>query len=225
MKPIKNKRFRILPIVIFMSVLMLTLRINNVVDNIKQRGSNSFSLSSNQAQAEEQSGNTTAELNKILEGASETTTKNDTTVNNGKSFSQSEIAILQELAERREALDLRSKEIDKKAVQLKVTEEEIGKKLAQLQNYEKRLRALMKEYTAKEKEKLDSLVKVYTSMKPKDAARIFNTLDLEITTALVREMKPSASSAIISQMEASKAKAITDALIGNSLNNSGLEGE
>lgn len=35
--------------------------------------------------------------------------------------------ILQELAERREALDLRSREIDKKAVQLKVAEEEIEK--------------------------------------------------------------------------------------------------
>ena len=56
-------------------------------------------------------------------------------------------------------------------------------------------------------------------MKPRDAARIFNTLDLELTTALLREMKPSSSSAIISLMDASKAKAITNELIGNSLTN------
>lgn len=221
----KNKRFRILPVVIFMSVLLLSIRINNLVDNLKHHNDKSIILSSNEANAEEQGQDNTAELNKILEKTNKNNADTSTYSGNGKSFTQSEIAILQELAERREALDLRSKEIDKKAVQLKVTEEEIGKKLVQLQNYEKKLRALMKEYNAKEKAKLDSLVKVYTSMKPKDAARIFNTLDLEITTALVREMKPSASSAIISQMEASKAKAITDALIGNSLNNDTTEGE
>lgn len=50
------------------------------------------------------------------------------TENPNNSFSQSEILILQELAERREALDLRAKEIDRKAIQLKVAEEEIDKK-------------------------------------------------------------------------------------------------
>ena len=46
--------------------------------------------------------------------------------------------ILQELAERREALDIRSREIDKKAVQLKVAEQEIDKRLKQLQEHEQK---------------------------------------------------------------------------------------
>lgn len=218
----RNKKFRILPVFIFMAVLMLSIRINNIFDNIKDRSENTVTFSSNSAQAEEQADTETAELDRILEQSDSASASAPAAgITPGKTFTQSEIAILQELAERREALDLRSKEIDKKAVQLKVTEEEISKKLAQLQNYEKKLRDLMREYTAKEKEKINALVKVYSTMKPKDAARIFNTLDLEITTALVREMKPSTSSAIISQMDAAKAKEITDALIGNSLNNSG----
>ena len=52
-------------------------------------------------------------------------------------------------------------------------------------------------------------------MKPKDAARIFETLDLEVTVALLKEMKPSVSSAILAQITPVKAKAITDKIIGN----------
>ena len=59
------------------------------------------------------------------------------------------------------------------------------------------------------------MVKVYASMKPKEAARIFETLDLDVTVSLLKEMKPSTSSAILAQITPSKAKAITDKIIGN----------
>ncbi len=211
-------KIRLLPIVIFMAVLTLSIRITDVYDQLSQAKTTQISFGA-QALAEEQSQSETQQLSQILDRSDITSATNNNQT--GSTFTQSEIAILQELAERREALDLRNKEIDKKVIQLKVTEEEINKKLAQLQAYEKKLRSLMQEYSAKEKERLDSLVKLYASMKPRDAARILNTLDIEVSTALVREMKPSASSAILSQMEASKAKAITDALIGNSINNKG----
>ena len=211
-------KIRLLPIVIFMAVLTLSIRITDVYDQLSQAKTTQISFGA-QALAEEQSQSETQQLSQILDRSDITSATNNNQA--GSTFTQSEIAILQELAERREALDLRNKEIDKKVIQLKVTEEEINNKLAQLQAYEKKLRSLMQEYSAKEKERLDSLVKLYASMKPRDAARILNTLDIEVSTALVREMKPSASSAILSQMEASKAKAITDALIGNSINNKG----
>ncbi len=211
----KNK-IRILPLFIFMAALTLSFRMTRIVGDINKAGRTEFSLAASHAYAEENSSPETAALSTALEKSGAVALSPS---DKGNTFSQSEITILQELAARREALDIRSKEIDKKAVQLKVAEEEIAKKLEQLQAYEKKLRDLMREYTAKEKEKLNALVKLYTTMKPRDAARIFNTLDLELTTALLREMKPSSSSAIISLMDASKAKAITNELIGNSLTN------
>ena len=54
-------------------------------------------------------------------------------------------------------------------------------------------------------------------MKPKDAARIFNTFDLDILVAILKEMKPSSSSAILSQMDAIKAKEVTTALISRNI--------
>lgn len=211
----KKLRFRILPLFIFVAGLTLTFKVSNIFDHFNHPGQPKIQLSSTKALAEEQTVKETAALSKMLgqSGPDQTATVE----NPNNAFSQSEIMILQELAERREALDVRSKEIDKRAIQLKVAEDEIDKKLKQLKAYETKLEKLIQQYNKKEQENINSLVKLYTSMKPKDAARIFNTLDMDITVALLKGMKPSASSAILSQMNSEKAKAVTSQLIGNNI--------
>lgn len=214
MKPIKRP-FRLLPLFIFVAVLSLSVKINSVYDIIINKELPRISISQNKAWAEEQETKETEQLTAILENNAET--PNSETNSASSNFSKSEIAILQELAERREALDIRSQEIDKKAIQLKVAEEEIDKKLAQLQTYEEKLQKLINKYNEQEKEQLAALVKMYSTMKPKDAARIFNTFDLDILVAILKEMKPSSSSAILSQMDAIKAKEVTTALISRNI--------
>lgn len=205
-------KIRLLPIVIFVAFLSLSFKITNVVDIYCQTENKKVILSASQARAEEKADKDTAELTDVLQkGAPADTDKNTPST----AFSNSEIIILQELAERREALDVRAKEIDKRAIQLKVAETEIDKKIQQLKEYEERLLKLINQYSVKEKENISSLVKLYTTMKPKDAARLFNTMDLEITVAILKGMKPSTSSAILSQMSSDKAQAITAELIGN----------
>lgn len=208
---------RVLPIVIFLAVLTLTIRVNNVIDAMQAKSLPKLEIGS--LQAAENTTPEAAALSSALESADVKDTSQNKKIDNDdtspSNFTQSEIQILQELAERREALDLRSQEIDKKALQLKVSEQEIDKRLKQMQEYEQKLKLLIQEYNEKEKEKIASLVKVYANMKPKDAARIFETLDLEVTVALLKEMKPSTSSAILAQITPAKAKAITDKIIGN----------
>lgn len=208
-------KFRLLPIFIFVAVLSLSIKINDVCNHYIKTSDTKLTISTNIAKAEEKDNKETAELTGVLDKGS----RQESAQNNpNNSFTASEILILQELAERREALDTRAKEIDKRAIQLKVAETEIDKKLAQLKEYEKRLDKLINEYTQKELENINSLVKLYTSMKPKDAARIFNTMDLDITVAILKGMKPSTSSTIISQMTPEMAQAITAELIGNNFN-------
>lgn len=209
------QHIRILPVIIFLSVLTLSIRVSNVIDAVKANKLPSLSIG--ELQAAETPTPEAAALTSALESSDikdVNAQKNgeDTVPNN---FTQSEILILQELAERREALDMRSSEIDRKAVQLKVAEQEIDKRLKQMQEYEQKLKNLIQEYNEKERQKIASLVKVYASMKPKEAARIFETLDLDVTVALMKEMKPSASSAILAQISPAKAKDITDKIIGN----------
>ena len=205
------KSIRVLPAIIFLSVLTLSLKVSNLIEAFRSDSVSFLGISELRA-AE----NPTPEA-EVLSSALEQSQYQDSSQENSapSKFTQSEIQILQELAERREALDLRSKEIDKKALQLMVSEKEIDKRLKQMEEYEQKLKLLIQEYNSKEREKILSLVKVYASMKPKDAARIFETLDLEVTVALLKEMKPSVSSAILAQITPVKAKAITDKIIGN----------
>lgn len=211
-----KKKLRILPIFICLSVLMLSIKISYVVNTINNSSQHSIRLETQAAFAEEDSATTQALSTALKQGSQEDISSGKAP---GPTFTESEVAILQDLAQRREALDMREKEIDKKALQLHITEEEINKKLEQLQAYESKLRDLIQDYKEKEQGKLAALVKLYTSMKPQDAARIINTLDIELATALLRGMKPTTSSAILSKMDAAKAKAVTNHLIGNSLTN------
>ncbi len=211
----KKNKIRILPILIFMAVLTLSIKVNNVFDLYNHQIKQKVSISAAQALAEEKLNQETVALSKVLQGG--TPDNKGETPPADTAFTQSEIMILQELAERREALDLRAQEIDKRAIQLKVTEEEINKKLRQLKDYEQKLQKLINTYSEQEQENLNAMVKMYTSMKPKDAARIFNNLDMNITVALLKGMKPSSSSAILSQMDSQKAQAVTAELIGNNI--------
>ena len=210
----KNKlNIRLLPIFIFVAVLTLSLRVNNIFDKFKNPRLKQFSISQNEAIAEEKLNKETEELTEALKRGGPT--DNNSLQAKNDAFSQSEVLILQELAERRENLEVRAKEIDKKAIHLKIAEEEIDKKLIQLQAYETKLEKLVNRYNAKEKQRLSSLVKLYSAMKPKDAARIFNSLDMDILISLFQEMKPSTSSSILSQMNSEKAKNVTKELMGN----------
>jgi len=209
------QNIRILPVVIFLSVLTMTIRVNNIVETVKEDKLPDLSFGS--LQAAETPTPEAEGLSAVLASSDfkDTGTQTQDGEQSPNNFTQSEILILQELAERREALDLRSNEIDKRAIQLKVAEKEIDKRLKQMKEYEEKLKLLINEYNEKEKEKIASLVKVYANMKPKEAARIFETLDLEVTVSLLKEMKPSTSSAILAQISPTKAKAITDKIIGN----------
>ena len=55
-------------------------------------------------------------------------------------------------------------------------------------------------------------MKIYSNMKPKHAARVFDELDLPIAIEVVRRMSANASAPILAAMSTSKAKAITAAL-------------
>lgn len=198
-------KIRLLPVFIFVAVLTVSVKLNNIFDLYNNPAQKTLSISPAQALAEEKANSDTAELSKVL-NQGDKAAANAAAGTPASAFTQSEILILQELAERREALDIRAKEIDKRAIQLKVAEDEIDKKIKQLKAYEQKLQKLINKYSEQEQENIASLVKLYTSMKPKDAARIFNTLDMNITVALLKGMKPSSSSAILSQMNSEKSQ-------------------
>jgi flagellar motility protein MotE (MotC chaperone) len=127
-------------------------------------------------------------------------------------FSPQEIQILQSLAQRRSELDKRASELDQREALLQAAEQRINEKIGKLSAMETAIEATFKKQDQQDDDKIAGLVKIYEAMKPKEAARIFEQLDLPVLLNVVERMKTLKSSAVLASMDPTKAKAVTLAL-------------
>lgn len=127
-------------------------------------------------------------------------------------FSSSEIELLQSLAKRRDALDGREKDIAMREALLKAAEQEIDSKLKELAKLKTEMEELIGKQGKEEEARVQSLVKIYENMKPADAARIFDQLDMRILLDVVGRMKERKVSPVLANMSPEKAKDITTQL-------------
>lgn len=124
----------------------------------------------------------------------------------------SEIDVLQNLARRRAELDARVRELDSREALLAATEARIDKKLAEIKEAEARIAAANATQSAEEDAQMSRLVKVYESMKPADAANIFNSLDFPVLIEVASRMKELKIAPVLAAMDPQAAKALTVAL-------------
>lgn len=117
--------------------------------------------------------------------------------------------LLKDLAARRKQLDDREKMLSTREAVMKAAEAEIDQKYRELTELRKQLQGLLDDQSQAEAERLKSLVKIYEGMKPADAARIFNTLDLSILMDVLTRMSERKSAPILAAMEADRARTVT----------------
>lgn len=120
-----------------------------------------------------------------------------------------EIVLLQSLSQRREELEQRAREIDDRAVLLKAAEQRIDEKIAELERLQATIEGLLVKHDEQSEAQMQSLVKIYESMKPKDAARIFEGLDMEVLLEVVERMKERKTAPILAQMNPRRAEEVT----------------
>ena len=126
-----------------------------------------------------------------------------------KGDTKAERAILEGLSNRRKTLDKRARELELRENLLKAAEKRVEAKIAELKSIESRIEGELKKRDDGRKAEYDRLVQMYSNMKPKDAARIFDRLDLNVLTGLVRQMKPRVMSAILAAMKPAAAERLT----------------
>jgi flagellar motility protein MotE (MotC chaperone) len=125
------------------------------------------------------------------------------------SFSASEIEVLQDLSKRREELDKREQDVNRKEALLKAAEGEVDRKVAELNKMKGELETLLNSQKTAEDAQVNSLVKIYENMKPKDAARIFDTLEMNVLLDVIGRMKEQKTSPILANMNPDKARDVT----------------
>ncbi len=128
------------------------------------------------------------------------------------SMTPSEVELLQQLAERRAELDRRAAELSQREVLLQAAEKRIDEKIQRLASLEKDIGGIVDKQDQEEDARIKSLVKIYETMKPQDAARIFEQLDMGVLLNVVEHMKERIAAPILAAMDPAKARSVTLAL-------------
>jgi flagellar motility protein MotE (MotC chaperone) len=131
-------------------------------------------------------------------------------------MSAGERAVLESLQQRRQELETRAREIEVRDSLLKAAERRIEQRLQELKEMETRLTGASAKKEEAEAVKFKSLVSMYENMKAKDAAKIFDRLDLRILVEVVNAMNPRRMSDILGLMQPEAAERLTVELANRS---------
>jgi flagellar motility protein MotE (MotC chaperone) len=123
-----------------------------------------------------------------------------------------DIELLETLAKRREQLDARGRELDMREKILAAAEVRVDGKVEELKHLQEIVEALIVKLDNDEETNIKSLVKIYEQMRPKDAARIFDQLDMAVLLGVVDRMREAKAAAIMGKMDSDKAKSLTTLL-------------
>ncbi len=124
-------------------------------------------------------------------------------------ISQGELEVLEQLAKRREVVEAKEKELEQRMALIEAAEKQLDTKITQLKKIKETIEQMVDRKEKEDAQKLANLVKIYSNMKQKDAARIFDDLDMDILIDIFQSMREQKSSAILAVMNPTKANALT----------------
>ncbi len=133
----------------------------------------------------------------------------DPVVDDSESNSAAEVDVLTSLSKRRQQLDAREQSLNMQANLIAAAEQRVDGKINTLKGLQATMQTLLGQRDAAEQAQLTALVKSYSSMKPADAARIFNSLDDTVELNVAAAMKSDVLGAILAKMQADAAEKLT----------------
>ena len=123
--------------------------------------------------------------------------------------SASEVNVVNSLSKRRRELDTRDSQLAIQANMIAAAEARVDAKIAQLKQLQAQITASLVQHDDAQKAQIVSLVKTYSTMKAKDAARIFNSLPDEVLVPVAHDMKSDILAQVMANMNSESAKELT----------------
>jgi flagellar motility protein MotE (MotC chaperone) len=127
----------------------------------------------------------------------------------GQPVSPSERAILERLQSRRQELEARAREIDIRESLLKAAEKRIESKVQEMKAVESRITAAGEQKTEADAAHFKGIITMYENMKPKDAAKVFDRLEMPVLFEIASQIAPRKMSEILGQMSTEAAERLT----------------
>lgn len=214
---LRSMRFRLLPITIFAAVLMLGVRIGDLW-RLATHDATLPAIPTSMAQqqtpaAKDAPPKDAAKDPKASDKAAPTTDKPAADASGLPPPNVDNEELVKRYAERRADLEKRTKDVEMKEALLAATEKRVEQKVQEMEKIRAEIQQMMKSGEDKQNAQVDALVTIYEKMKPKEAARIFDEMDLAQLLEVVPRMKDSKSALVLAAMSPVKAKELTGALL------------
>lgn len=126
--------------------------------------------------------------------------------------SPAELQLLQALRKRRQSLDEREHRVDQRSEMLQSAEVKLQVKLDELTALQQRLEQVEDARRKRDSANWIGLVKTYEDMKPRDAAAIFDVLDIPVLLEVLDRMDERKAAAILAGMLPERARLATQML-------------
>ena len=130
-------------------------------------------------------------------------------IDGGRLQSPAERALLERLSERRSELDARAKEIEMRETLLQAAEKRLEGRIAQLKQLEAQINESLHAKDEGEVARFKNVITMYENMKAKDAARIFDRLEMKVLLEVATQINPRRMSDILAQMAPDSAERLT----------------
>jgi flagellar motility protein MotE (MotC chaperone) len=126
-----------------------------------------------------------------------------------QTVSPSEKAILERLQSRRQELDARAREIEIRESLIKAAEQRVQAKTEEMKAIEQRISAATSQKAEADNARFKGIITMYEGMKPKDAAKVFDRLEMSVLIEIASQIAPRKMSDILGLMQPEAAERLT----------------
>jgi flagellar motility protein MotE (MotC chaperone) len=123
--------------------------------------------------------------------------------------SASERAILERLQSRRLELDARAREMDIRESLLKAAEKRVESRVEELKGVESQISTATEQKGEADAARFKGIITMYEAMKPKDAAKVFDRLEMPVLFQIASQIAPRKMSDILGLMSPEAAERLT----------------
>jgi len=222
-------RFRILPLLVLVATLAFAVRVGETVTGVRSLAASAIAAEEDaqkKDEADKKAANgktgeaplTSADKAAAM-AAADAKAKADTAnalpevwsdpAQQDMADSPEQLGLQEDLAKRRQQLEAREKSLDTREALMKASEKQIDEKMSEMTQLKNQIEQLLGQQDVQENNRIQSLVKIYSGMKPKDAAAIFNQMDMNVLLKVVSKMSERKASPILAAMETAKANELT----------------
>jgi flagellar motility protein MotE (MotC chaperone) len=130
--------------------------------------------------------------------------------------SQTPEVLLLSIQNERKLIAQQKNQLAARMAEIALAEEKLAVEKRALNELKTMLEGILQKVEESQSADLDRLVDFYQNMKPKDAARIMDDLDIEVTILVMTTMKPRDAAPIMAKMTSVRARAISKIILERS---------